>query len=219
MKTQKTKFILFVLLLTFALMMTACQTAQDTPEPASGEEPMATPVADTNVDEEPAEAPSNMVVDTGVDPANEALGDAASHFSTLTDASGAPLLAANAEISDDELDYILDLNTGILFEDGTPMNADAVIANFNRWFDPENETRGDGEYAAWAALFGGFKCELDETEKPLSTFDGIEKVNDFTVLIHLNTPVPNMLIGLSDPAFSILSPTALAQGEFVGTGQ
>ena len=200
MKTNKTKFIVLALLLTFALIMTACQTQADAPAPAADEEPMAepanTPEAEAPMDEEPAEAPSGMDAEMG--------------YETLTDASGAPLLAASAEVSDDELDYIIELNPGVTFDDGSLVDADAVIANFNRWFDPENEYRGDGDYAAWAALFGGFKGELDEEGMLLSSFDGIEKVNDFTVLIHLNQPVPDMLVGLSDQAFAILSPAALA---------
>ena len=221
MKTNKTNFIVFVLLLTLALVMTACQGQQDVPA-ATGdntmEEPANTPVAESSADEEPTEASDDMDMDASTDPANETFGEF-SGFETLTDSSGAPLLAASAEVSDDELDYIIELNAGVTFNDGTLMDADAVIANFNRWFDPESEFRGDGEYAAWLALFEGFKGELNEEEKPLSSFDGIEKVNDFTVLIHLNRPVPDMLAGLSDPAFSILSPTGLADGEFVGTAK
>lgn len=220
MKINKAKLILFALVLTLSLVMTACQTEQDAPATAvSGEETMQnTPVAEAGADETPADSPSEAMPAPGIDPANAALGDMAASYQTLTDASGAPLLASIADVSDDELDYIIDLNTGVTFNDGTLMDADAVIANFNRWYDPENENRGDGEYLAWVALFEGFKGELGAEEKPLSSFDGIEKVNDFTVLVHLNRPVPEMLIGLGDPAFSILSPTALAKGEFVGTG-
>ena len=218
MKTNKTKLIVFAVLLTFALVMTACQGQQESPSAEETiEEPANTPVAETTMDEEPAEAPSDMATEMGMDPADGDLSDY-SGFETLTDSSGAPLLAASAEVSDDELDYIIELNTGVTFQDDTLMDADAVIANFNRWFDLENEYRGNGEYIAWLVLFEGFKGELDEEDKPLSSFDGIEKVNDFTVLIHLNRPVPDMLVGLSDPAFSIISPTALANGEYVGTG-
>ena len=220
MKTPKTKLIIFALLLTFALTMTACQGQQEAP--AADDvvaESANTPVADTPMDEEPAEGSSDMSMAVDADPANETLSaDVAYLFETLTDADGGPSLAAIGEASDDELDYIIELNTGITFHDGTLMDADAVITNFNRWFDPENEYRGEGEYAAWVALFEGFKGDLDAEEKLLSSFDGIEKVNDFTILVHLNRPVPELLVGLSDPAFSILSPAGLANGEYIGTG-
>lgn len=209
MKTNKIKLIVFALLLTLALVMTACQPAQEAPAADSGEEtamdePANTPVAEPSADEEPAE---DMAEEMPVE------------YATLTDAAGAPMLAANAEVSDDELDYIIELETGVTFEDGSLMDADAVIANFNRWFDPENEYRGDGEYAEWMALFEGFKGELDEEGKLLSSFDGIEKVNDFTVLVHLNRPVDDMLAGLSDPAFAILSAEGLANGEEIGVAR
>jgi len=224
MKINKVKLIMFVLLLTLSLVMTACQTEQDAPTAADGgeetvQEPANTPVADADVDETPAEEPTEAMPASDVDPANAALAsDVAGYYQTLADASGAPLLAASAEVSDDELDYIINLNTGVTFNDGTLMDADAVVANFNRWFDPENEYRGDGEYAAWLALFEGFKGELNDEGQLLSSFDGIEKVNDFTVLVHLNRPVPELLVGLSDPAFSILSPAGLANAEYIGTG-
>lgn len=217
MNTNKTKLIVFALLLTFALIMTACGGQDAAPAAEeSAQEPANTPVAEASTDEETADE-MEMVFD--VDPANAALSaDMAAYYETLTDTSGAPLLAATAEVSDDELDYLLDLNTGVTFGDGTLMDADAVVANFNRWFDAENELRGEGDFEAWVALFGGFKGELDSEGNLVSSFDGIEKVNDFTVLIHLNRPVPEMLAGLGDPAFSIVSPTALADGQFIGTG-
>lgn len=205
MKTTKTKFIVFALLLIFALVITACQAEQAaTPAMAdtAAKEPANTPVAaQSSTDEEPTEAPS------------EAMPMA---YATLTDADGVPLLATSADVSDDELDYIINLETGVTFADGTLMDADAVIVNFNRWFDPKSEYRGDGDYVAWTQLFDGFKGDQDADEKPLSSFDGIEKVDDFTVLIHLNRPVKEMLVGLSDPAFAILSPEGLAKGEEIG---
>ncbi len=201
MKTKTPKFIVFALLLTLLLALSACQGSADS-APAADEAPAAepanTPVPETNADEAPAEETTDGM------PVYE--GD----YATLTDADGMPVLAANAELSDDELDYVIDLKTGVTFADGTLMDADAVVVNFNRWFDAANE------HAAWLALFEGYQGELDEEGKVLSSFDGIEKVNDFTVLVHLNRPVENMLVGLSDPSFAILSPAALENGEEIG---
>lgn len=139
----------------------------------------------------------------------------------------APALAVSWTVSEDELDYIINLRPGVAFHDGMPFNADAVIANFNRWFDPADALHGSAEYPAWVAAFIAFKGELDSSGKPRSTYDGIEKVDDLTVLIHLNTPDSNMLFKLTNPAFGIASPTALAAdganygtqaGSAVGTG-
>src|SRR5437762_12525217 len=60
--------------------------------------------------------------------------------------SPAPALATSWIISEDGLDYIFNLRPGVVFQDGSPLNADAVIANFNRWFDQKDALRGAGAY-------------------------------------------------------------------------
>jgi peptide/nickel transport system substrate-binding protein len=118
----------------------------------------------------------------------------------------APALASSWTVSGDGLDYIFNLQAGATFHDGSPVNADAVIANFNRWFDPSDPNHGSGKYDTWVSDFLGFKGK--------SSFDGIEKVNESTVILHLNTPDPNLLQNLTDPAFSIVSPSALSAAGF-----
>jgi peptide/nickel transport system substrate-binding protein len=124
----------------------------------------------------------------------------------------ASALAVDATASADNLDYIFTLRPGVSFHDGTAFDADAVTLNFNRWFDPEHPLHGAGGYDAWVASFGGYKGETNADGSPKSNFDGIEKVNDMTVLIHLNQPDPDFLVKLTNPAFSIVSPGALEGG-------
>jgi len=114
-------------------------------------------------------------------------------------------LAESYTVSDDGLDYIFNLRPGVTFHDGSTLNADVVVSNFNRWYDPSDANRGSGSFAAWADNFGGFKGELTADNKAKSTFDGIEKVNELIVLVHMNTVDPDLLTKLSDPAFSIVS--------------
>jgi peptide/nickel transport system substrate-binding protein len=130
------------------------------------------------------------------------------------DADGKPAgaLAASWRVSDDGLEYTFYLRPGVTFSDGTPLDADAVIANFNRWFDPASELRGAATYDAWKGAFVGFKGEAGDDGKPVSTVDGMEKVDSLTVLLHLNTPDPEVLTKLADIAFSIVSPAALKAG-------
>jgi peptide/nickel transport system substrate-binding protein len=129
----------------------------------------------------------------------------------------APALALYWSVSDDGLDYIFSLRPGVVFHDGTPFNADAVLANFNRWFDPSDPLRGAGAYNGWRSVFLGFKGELQENGSPVSPFDGIEKVDELTVLIHLNRQEPDFLANLAQPYFAIVSPVALASsGEHYG---
>jgi ABC-type transport system substrate-binding protein len=127
---------------------------------------------------------------------------------TIKDNQPAPGLATSWTVSEDGLDYVFQLKTGAVFEDGSPINADAVVANFNRWFDPNDPARGSGSYAAWATAFGGFKGEKDENGQPKSAFDGIEKVDNFTVLVHLNRPFGDLLTTLAQPDFAIASPAS-----------
>jgi ABC-type transport system substrate-binding protein len=146
----------------------------------------------------------------------------------LKDDVPSPALATSWTVSEDGLDYIFYLRPGVTFHDGTPLNADAVIANFNRWFDPEDPLRGTvGTYDAWKNVFLGFKGETGEDGSAASTFDGIEKVDDLTVLAHLNRQDPTLLLNLALDYFGIASPTALASdgddygtraGSAVGTG-
>src|SRR5258708_8156727 len=96
------------------------------------------------------------------------------------------LLASGITPSQDSLDYVVSLRTGVQFHDGTALNADTVVANFNRWFDPKSPLHGPGTYTAWVTNFGGFKGETDSAGKPKSEFDGIEKQNETTVILHLN---------------------------------
>jgi peptide/nickel transport system substrate-binding protein len=124
-----------------------------------------------------------------------------------------PALAVSWTVSVDELDYIFTLHTDAGFHDGTPLNADAVIVNFYRWFDPQDALHGSGSYEAWKKGFLGFKGEMSEGH-PTSTFDGIQKIDDRTVLVHLNQPVDDFLFRLSDPAFAIVSPAALQAAGF-----
>jgi len=134
-----------------------------------------------------------------------------------TDGNAQPALAVSWIVSDDQLDYILELRQGVTFHSGAPFNADAVLANFNRWFDPEDPLHGSGTYAGWAENFLGFKGEVDADLIPLSPYDGIEKSGEYTVIVHLNRPFPELLEVLAQPYILILDAGLLASaGESYG---
>lgn len=123
-------------------------------------------------------------------------------------------LAESWVVSDDGLDYIFDLRANALFSNGEPITADVVKDNFDRWFDPNHELHGDGSYIAWENTFLGFLGEKDDEERAKSMVDGIEKVDQLTVLLHLNRPVPELLTYLANPAFAILNPEELKAGNY-----
>jgi peptide/nickel transport system substrate-binding protein len=130
------------------------------------------------------------------------------------DANGNPegALAATWLVSDDGLEYTFNLRPGVTFSDGTPLTADAVIANINRWFDPASDLRGSGTFDTWKTQFGGFRGDPGENGMPASVVDGTEKVDNLTVLLHLNRPDPDLLTKLANVSFSIVSPDALRAG-------
>ncbi len=139
---------------------------------------------------------------------------------TRLDAAGnlQPALATGWTMSDDQLDYVVTLRQNVSFSSGRPFDADAVLANFNRWFDKADALHGAQDYPGWTQFFLGYKGEADSEGVAVSPFDGIEKVDDHTVLIHLNRPDPKLLQNLAQASFDILDPTVIAaQGKATGT--
>jgi peptide/nickel transport system substrate-binding protein len=138
----------------------------------------------------------------------------------MDDGSIVPGIARSWEPAEDGLSFEFRLRSDAVFSDGTPIDADIITENFNRWFDPEHPLHGPDNdvYEAWLEYFKGFRNEVDANDKPLSLFDGIEKVDNLTVLIHIYKPMPDFLEIISLPYFSILNPETLeAEGENYGT--
>jgi peptide/nickel transport system substrate-binding protein len=209
---KKNQLFTLVMLTVAGLVMSACQPA------GVGDAPGDTEQASEAVQETPESPEPEIELPVLMDPAMFPELEANTYvYETLLmveEGQTVPALALEYTVSEDGLDYILALRPGVSFHNGKVLSADAVIANFNRWFDPEDSLRGSGTYGAWASNFGGFKGDTIEDGQPKSTFDGIEKVDELTVLIHLNTPDPDFLTKMANPAFAIISPDALAAPDF-----
>ncbi len=211
--------LLFSTLVIVMLVLSACTGQAASPGTTTGGQPADTsaapaavmPAADT------ATPPAPVLMDPALstsDASRKAIGNVYEGLVSMTNGQFAVQLASSVTPSEDGLDYLFALRPGVSFHDGSKLDADAVVANFNRWFDPTNPLHGTGAYEIWAVNFGGFKGELTSDNKPKSEVDGIEKVDDMTVLVHLNTPDVNFLNKLADPAFSIASPAALQAAGF-----
>lgn len=118
-----------------------------------------------------------------------------------------PLLATEWTESNEGRSYTFKLRTDVVFQDGTPFNADAVCTNFNRWFAFSPDIR---RQAPGSSFKGVFKAHSDEPE--LSIFKSCTAESPDTVRIDLTQRFTAFLQALTLPAFAIASPAALAAG-------
>jgi ABC-type transport system substrate-binding protein len=112
------------------------------------------------------------------------------------------------------LTYTFILQEDAAFSDGSAITPDVVVDNVNRWLDPESPLRGTGNYETWLAFFQGFLGEKDSDDRPISPVDGVNKIDFSTIVLHLNRPVPDLLVYLADPAFAIVKPESLQDGSY-----
>ncbi|MDV3352097.1 ABC transporter substrate-binding protein [Leptothoe sp. LEGE 181152] len=135
-----------------------------------------------------------------------------------------PELATEWTASEDALTWTFKLQEGIKFHDGTDFNAEAVVFNVNRWWDPDFEYgfRDEGKlYEIWSYLFGGFKG--DEA----SVLADVSAVDDMTVEFKLVEPFAAFPAAIASAYFGIASPAAIQEsgadygtpsGLAIGTG-
>ncbi len=97
-----------------------------------------------------------------------------------------PQLASGWDWSDDGLELTMTLRDGVTFHDGTPFDAQAVIANIDRSQNMDESRR---------------KSEL-------TSITGAEAVDDMTVRFTLGAPDATLLAQLADRAGMMVSPTA-----------
>ncbi|MFJ4168672.1 ABC transporter substrate-binding protein [Paenarthrobacter sp. NPDC089714] len=115
-----------------------------------------------------------------------------------------PLLATEWKDSNNGLSYDFTLREKVAFHDGTPFDATAVCANFNRWFTFSADLR---KQAPGISFQGVFKAYSDEPV--FSIFKDCKVVAPTKVQINLTRPFTGFLQALTLPAFAISSPKAL----------
>ena len=99
-------------------------------------------------------------------------------------------LAESYDVSEDGLEYTFYLRDGVVFPDGTPFNADAVIFSLER-IGPINEAEGDNAGFLYTAYV-----------------DSVEKVDDLTVKVNFVSPFPFAPQLIATNPWKILNPNA-----------
>ncbi|WP_459257624.1 ABC transporter substrate-binding protein [Arthrobacter sp. TMN-50] len=115
-----------------------------------------------------------------------------------------PLLAASWEERDDGRAYALTLREDVEFHDGEPFNAEAVCANFDRWYSLPADARSADNTIAFGSVFNAYS---DEPE--LSIYSSCQPLGQFEVLIQLNSRLTGFIAALAMPSFAMSSPQAL----------
>ena len=199
---QVTIPVLLVVFLSVIFLATiACSPAAPSPEPAE-EEPEPTEEEPEPTEEEPE--PVGGVMRFGISQEPETLdphvtGQAVTSrmmtnvLATLTyvspeDGNIYPYLARDWEVNEDGTEFTLYLRDDVVFHDGTPFNAEAVKYSFDRIVDPETASQS--------------------AASTLGPYTHSEVIDEYTIKVHFESPMPLFLTFLSGTTLAPVSPTA-----------
>ena len=109
--------------------------------------------------------------------------------------------AKDYAVSEDACTYTFHLNEGITFTDGEPLNAEAVVANYEAAINPENNWRRRRMFIE----------TIDENTEN-TRVDACTAVDEYTVEFHLPNPYAPFMNSITQ--FYLISPKALADSSW-----
>ncbi len=112
-----------------------------------------------------------------------------------------PALATSWRVASDGTQWTFTLRDSVVFHDGAPFDAAAVVANIERVRSARDPARGPWPYLAYGRLFGGF----DEQ----SLISRVEALDTRTVRLTTRTPFGPLLAHLAAPAMALVSPRSI----------
>ena len=123
-----------------------------------------------------------------------------------------PGLAESWEPNEDGTVWTFAIRPDVTFHDGEPLTAEAVCANFDRWYNFTGPLQNPSASYYWQVVFGGF-AEFDpESGAPEeSLYQSCEATEELTAVITLTKPSATFIPALAQQAFGIASPAALEQ--------
>lgn len=110
-----------------------------------------------------------------------------------------PGYAEGVDVSDDGLEYTIHIRPGVMFHDGSPLTAEALVFTLELQAYPDNEFHNGGElWASWARGNPG-------------VVTAIEAVDEMTVRLTLSEPVVDMEFVLADEqgGFAAVNPDVI----------
>ncbi|MGH3929015.1 MAG: ABC transporter substrate-binding protein [Pseudonocardiaceae bacterium] len=119
-----------------------------------------------------------------------------------------PELATGWSTSPDGRAWTFTLRTGVKFHDGTDFNAEAVCANFERWFNQTGAGQNPALSYYWIENFGGF---ADRAQPSL--YQSCTARDEATAVVRLTRSTGKFPALLGLQSFAMQSPTAMAQYE------
>lgn len=118
----------------------------------------------------------------------------------------APELAESFDQTPDGKTWTFHLKSGVKFSDNTDFNADAVCANFSRWYGQTGAAQSDSVSQYWGDNFGGFS-----DGKAPSLYKSCTAKDAGTAVVELTKATSKFPDVLGLPAFAMQSPAAMKQ--------